>query len=414
MKFFATSVDISYKIENISFNHKALRSKKNPDLSQIYVHLGEKKQFINKNIEDKIYFLDAKQLLRYTLTPLLLGRKNSAKPHDKHLVLDKQLSFLCKNNPSKKHFKIAIINGYGANLGDSMIGATAMRAVSKVLAEYLKNYSIDLYMNIFANRTQLKILENEPCISNVNFHSLDFQTFCQYDAYFDFSNILNLPNYTKIPTVDWFLWWFGLNPSNIDDRQKRNKKLTVDMDIKNTITKLLAPYDGNKMIFFNPRASVPLRSCPFEIASNIANKILKYNKQIYLISDLPLEVKNKRFINLYDSIDTAEKFIALVSLMDGLISVNTFSAHLSDAFSIPSVIIDTSLPSLSTKYYPYVYDMLIPNAKSLPGWLKFKNISNAEYEKMRDEYEIAWENLDIEDIMQNLAEKIKEKGIKYE
>lgn len=351
------------------------------------------------------------QLLAWVLCPPRLGRLSAKLIHESLQLYEEaeplllQLAVLKARCPHKKHFRFALVNGYGTNLGDATLGATAMRMVASVMTEQLGSFSCDVFVGVQSGLANADIVGYEPWVAQVFFESPSLQTFSRYDGYFDFTNLINLPKFTDLPTVDWYLWWCGLDAKRFAIEQKRNR-MTIRWDAWQTISQLLKSVGDGKRVLFNPKASVPLRSCSPEIAARIAKKILDADNKLQLVIDQPLDFTNKRLINFAGKIDSPYKFMALIAQMDGVITVDSFAPQLVDACSVPAVHICTSLPVETYPYYPFSHVCEIPGARDLPAWLKFKLENDEQWIEMKDAYDKAWSKLDVRAILKALDEKI--------
>lgn len=326
--------------------------------------------------------------------------------HDESEPLILQLKALKAQKPNKQHFRFAVINAYGTNLGDATLGSTAMRYVAKVIEEYLGSFNADIFVGVQANPANADIVSHEPWVASVFFQSPTLQAFTRYDGYFDFTNLINLPRIMEMPTVDWYLWWCGLNPDIISPEHKRNR-MPIRWDAWQQIANLLRNHPAKKRVLFNPKASVPLRSCPPEIAANLVKKLIDADKDCHVVIDQPLTFTHKRLIDLSGKIDSPTKFMALVAQLDGVITVDSFAPQLADACSTPTVHITTTLPPETYPYYPHSQVVEIPNARSLPAWKKFKLATEEEWIEIKADYEKAWSALDMKQIMKLLNEKIQ-------
>lgn len=355
------------------------------------------------------------QLLAWEHCPPRLGRVGAKlltptmhlHSEDEPLIL--QLTALKAKKPSKKHFRIAVTNAYGTNLGDATLGATAMRYVAKTLQEYLGSFSLDMFIGAVANPANVDIVSHEPYVANVFFQGCTLQEFTKYDAYFDFTNLLNLPKFTELPAVDFYIWWMGLNHEIVAAEHKRNR-MSIRWDAWQSVAAVLRDVVGKKRILFNPKASVPLRSCPPEIAKKLAKRMLEADSDLQLIVDQPMELKHKRLIDLSSQINSPFKFMALVAQLDGVITVDSFAPHLADACSTPCIQLCTSLPKEFYPYYPHSYVMEIPGARNLPAWMKCKIESAEEWVEMKSGYDAAWESLDVKHVLSELKAKIEAKN----
>jgi hypothetical protein len=319
--------------------------------------------------------------------------------HEEAEVLPAQLKVLQARKPAKQHFRFAVVNGFGSNLGDNTIGITAFRVIAEYLGRHFKSFSVDILFGPDTNPANADIVGYEPWVDQVLFQGPTLVEFAQYDAYFDVSGLITLPKFNEMPTVDWYLWWFGLDPKLVPAEKKRNKG-HIRWDAWNAVHALLKDVAGKKVLF-NPKASVPLRSMPAEVAIKFAKRLLELDPEMKLVVDQPIDLKHKRLIDLSGKIDSPEKFKALIAQMDGLISVDSFAFHVADAALVPCVTIFTSVTPDIYPYYPLVKSIELPNMQQLPAYKKFKT-SNEEWDDIKESYIKAWNRLDFDLVRKEL------------
>lgn len=129
------------------------------------------------------------------------------------------------------------------------------------------------------------------------------------------------------------------------------------------------------------------------------------------------DFKHERFMNLQKFSKTSDDFAAILSMVDGIISVDTLAYHLADAFSIPAVAMFTSIPpEWRIKYYPYV-DGIMLEEENGPLFGKHKvdrkdefDTSNEEeleenkkqIEELTKRAKELWDQLDIQGVLARL------------
>ncbi len=324
--------------------------------------------------------------------------------HEELEPLVAQLSALKARAPHKQHFRIAAVASFGTNLGDSLIGMTAMRIIVDSLRQHLASFVIDMLLCTSGNPGNLDIVGHEPWVGELHSTGPSVLDFARYDAYFDFTGLIGLPRITEMPMVDWFIWWSGLNPATVTVDRKRNV-LNIPWVAWTEITPLVMGIPG-KRVLFNPNASVPLRSFPEENAAPFALKLLDLDPDLRLIIDKPLNIQHPRLIDLSNTIDSPQKFQALTAQVDGVITVDTFGIHVADAANVPTVGLFASIPPDAYPFYPLHYGILISGGEELPAFRKFKVNDEKEWELIKDVYGEAWAKLDALEVLQGLNKMI--------
>lgn len=244
-----------------------------------------------------VLFSKEENIVVWPHCPARLGRVSSKfvgdglYTHEEAEVLPAQLHVLQERKPAKQHFRFALVNGFGSNLGDNTIGITAFRVVAEYLGRHFKSFSVDILFGPDTNPANADIVGYEPWVDQVLFQGPTLVEFAQYDAYFDVSGLITLPRFNEMPTVDWYLWWFGLDPKQVPSEKKRNKGY-IRWDAWNAVHALLKEVSGKKVLF-NPKASVPLRSMPADVASKFAKRLLELDPEMKLVVDQPIDLRNK-------------------------------------------------------------------------------------------------------------------------
>ncbi len=352
-----------------------------------------------------------KNLLAWPGLPPRLGRISTRlvgdglHRHEELAPLPLQLAALTARNPGKRHFRIAVVAAFGTNLGDCLIGMTAIRFVAETLRRSLPGFLLDMLLCTSGNPANLDILGHEPWVGELHVVGPSVTDFARYDAYFDFTGLIGLPRITEMPIVEWFLWWSGLDPATVPADRKRNI-LNISWGAWREVAELLRGITG-KRVLFNPRASVPLRSFPDDQVVGFVQKLLDRDADLQLVVDRPLKLKHPRLFDLSEKINSPQKFQALVAQVDGLITVDTFAIHVADAANVPTVGLFASIPPDAYPFYPLHHGMLVPGGTELPAYRKFKVKDAEEWEKIKDVYTLAWAKLDAGEVLQELRKRME-------
>lgn len=362
-----------------------------------------------------VTYINENALHAWDAMPPRLGRvsvkllTDRLQQHDEPDILKTQLEVLRKRRPNQHHFRLAVVSAFGTNLGDCLIGMTAMRSVAKVIEAYLPSFSIDFLMGTDTNPTNIDIVSHAPWVGCNMVTSPTLLEFAKYDAYFDFTGLLALPKFTELVINDWYLWWSGLDPKTIDQKDKRNV-LNMRYSDWQAVNELVGKIAGQKVLF-NPFASVPLRSMPAKRAESLLAKLLEVMPDTQFIVDREFKIKHERIHDLSKFINSPGKFGALCAQMDALISVDTFALHVADAASVPVVALFSTLEPSSYCYYPHLGGVVIPGAKDLPAWGKVK-VGEDDWKTFEKDYDRAWSKLRGIDIAKALNPLIDERQTK--
>ena len=327
--------------------------------------------------------------------------------HDEPDILKTQLEVLRTRRPDQNHFRLAVVSAFGTNLGDCLIGMTAMRSVAKVIEAYLPSFSIDFLMGTDTNPTNIDIVSHAPWVGCNMVTSPTLLEFAKYDAYFDFTGLLALPKFSELVINDWYLWWSGLDPKSVDQKDKRNILNLRYADWQN-VNQHIGKIAGQKVLF-NPFASIPLRSMPVKRAETLLIKLLEVMPDTQFVVDREFKVKHERIHDLSKFINSPGKFAALCAQMDAIISVDTFALHVADAASVPAIALLSTLEPTSYCYYPHLDGVVIPGAKGLPAWGKVK-VGEEDWTKSEKDYDKAWSKLRAIDVAKALTPIIERRS----
>lgn len=434
MRIFSVAQEVTLNTSAFFRRYLAATNPKSAQVDRLYLDIGQELRLVIEKLQDEyaqahpgmdgtakknlkpsdlgLQIATESSLLSWPFFPRQLGRVSSHLVGEKlHLhteaeVLPAQLQALRTSKPDKQHFRIAFINGFGSNLGDGTMGVTAFRQVQKYLARHLPSVSCDMLFGAGAGAAIADTVAGEPSIERVLFQAPTVCELAQYDGYFDFSGLIKMPKYDTLPTVDWYLWWCGLDPQTVPPGQKRNRG-QIRWDAWNAVRSLLKDTPGQK-ILFNPKASTPLRTMPAQVAAQFAQRLLELAPEMKLVIDQPMELQHERLIDFSSQINTPEKFKALCAQVDGLITVNSFASHAADLCSTPAVHLCSAIPANHYPYYPFSAAINLPGYEQLPAFRKSK-VGQVEWEKISPLYHTAWENIAPAQVLALLREKLTQR-----
>lgn len=340
--------------------------------------------------------------------PAILGAGAYADPAREALphCLASQLRAIKAVEPLRQHFRLLLINGFGSNLGDMMIGLTAFRQVLKVLRGELPAVSVDIMLGWHKDDRLERLLRGVDGIDNVVTQGLSLAEMTRYQGIFDTSKLLWLPRYGQMPLVDWYLWWMGADHGQVAAADKRNH-VAIPETAARVVEHALAAVDGPRVLV-NPKASVALRGMPEAIARKCVERLLAAWPEARVLLTCPLDFEHPRLHVLADATPTVDHLAALLCRVDGLIGVDTYTHHLADATSTPSVALMASMPPEIYPYYPLGEALLLPDAQKLPAWRKAK-VAEKDWPAMLAVYDKAWQAVDFEAVLATLRRLIAQK-----
>ncbi|EIC28332.1 hypothetical protein [Methylomicrobium album] len=364
------------------------------------------------NKAELLRIISSATLVRTAGFPVLLGAGAYADPEHQSppqcLVL--QLRSLKAAQPFREHFRLLVINGFGSNLGDTMIGLTAFRQVLSVLCAELPAVSVDLMLGWHKDDRLERLVRNVEGIDTVLTQGLSLAEMSRYQGIFDTSRLLLLPRYGKMPMVDWYLWWFGIEPSQVAAADKRNQ-VAIPAEADRAVADCLTPKAGPR-ILVNPRASVLLRSMPESALRRLIEHILSAWPEADVLLTHQMNIHSPRLQFVSKITPTVDHLAALLTQVDGLIGVDTYTQHLADATSTPSVTMMASMELEVYPYYPLGESLLLPGASQLSGWGKAK-VAPSDWAAASSHYEMAWEAVDFDAVLSALRRMMAKKQASY-
>ena len=439
MRFFALAQDLALNTHRIHRQYLGVDDPQALALDRLYLDVGAEVQLIANQLKKThqtalqpmldeatpaspdwvppgLHLVNEDALLGWHHFPTRLGRVSSRRTGgglrfhlQEHQPLPAQLQALRTRAPHKRHWRFAIVNGFGAALGDCTIGITAFRVMSQYLHQHFPSIGCDILFGPGISHATVDIVGRTPEVEQVLFEALTVAEFAQYDGYFDFSNLTSRPGFAEMPMVDWVLWWCGLAPQEVSPEQKRNWGHIHEeawQAVCQHMQKLQA-LPGPKVLF-NPKASNALRSMSKDVALRFVKRLIDLAPDIQWVIDQPLALQHPRLTDLSGQIDSPEKFKALVGQVDGVITVDTFAIHQADISATPSVTLCSSIAPTAYPYYPYNAGIGIPGYATLPAYQRPK-VSEAEWDECKSAYHAAWAHLNPAEVLVLLREKMAQR-----
>ncbi len=276
---------------------------------------------------------------------------------------------------NKKNISMVLIGNTGQNIGQMVASCSAIRIMYEKLKEIFDTVNIDIYLNASNNTFYTRdkdIYENQNFIRDVKPLSLTLKEFFKYDCFIDNSTLGDFStNY-----IDKWLYKFGINPNKIEDKEKYNQ-LSLDKYTPKDelIEKIKLAKSKAKLLLFQPYSATLEKSIPQNIAINLLNDLIKYDDYIIVTTlDLPMKHKDDRILDLSSFSKNFNDFAYIIANIDKIISADTSTYHISDAFMIPTLVLSTQDNiEEKIKYYPCVKAIKIQDkSKDLSKFI-FKN-----------------------------------------
>lgn len=347
------------------------------DLREIFSRVDKDKYFAKVFNEEKIRALENFPIeLGITNIDEYNSRENSTISYQdiKKVDIYKQLK-----NIKKDEITVAIIGGVGLSISQTISSCTALRILHKKLKQIYKNIKFDIYLNASNNSyytREKQIYQTQEYINNILPLSVTVKKLCEYDYFIDNSLSINFLGLDFLNYVDAWLFKFGIDYEKIIDDEKYNQiNLSNYKASDNLKNKLIDLKSKGKLLLFHPYSANINKSIPQTIAVDILKELLLKADDYMIISTLLIDskIKDDRFVDLTKESKNLNDFMYIISSMDKIITADTSTYHISDAFMIPTITIFTDSDYLKKiKYYKYIKPILIKD--------KSKNLSKFVYE----------------------------------
>ena len=348
------------------------------DLREIFSKVDKDKYFAKVFNDEKIRTLENFPIeLGITNVDEYNNKENSTKvtcQDIKKVDVYKQLK-----NIRKDEVTVAIIGGLGFSISQVVSSCTALRILHKKLKQIYKNIKFDIYLNASNNSyytREKQIYQTQEYINNILPLSITVKKLCEYDYFIDNSLSINFLGLDFLNYVDAWLFKFGIDYEKIADNEKYNQLNLSNYKVQESLkNKLIDLKSKGKLLLFHPYSANINKSIPQTIAVDILKELLLKADDYMIISTLLIDskIKDDRFVDLTKESKNLNDFMYIISSMDKIITADTSTYHISDAFMIPTITIFTDNNYLKKiKYYKYIKPILIKD--------KSKNLSKFVYE----------------------------------
>ena len=260
---------------------------------------------------------------------------------------------------SKEEISLIILGNPGDSISQMICACTALRILYEKLTNTFKSVKIDIYLNASENKYYSRdkmIFANQTFINKVSPLSIDIKEFSSYDFFIDLSSVSKRSYYKKLNTTDAWLYKFGIDYTKISEYEKYN---TINIDSYKPKGDLVSKIENiklrGKVLLFHPYSANVTKSIPKEIAISLLKDLILKMPEYTIVSVLKLENKfdDDRYIDLSPYSKSFLDFSYIVSNMSKIVTVNTSTYHIADAFFIPTVVIFTeSNLNENSKSYP--------------------------------------------------------------
>lgn len=301
-------------------------------------------------------------------------------------------------------FSIAVLNAMSNALGDHLIGMQAFDYWQEQVRKMLPGTQVDISLyQLNPYRVGSITRQWHPKFSSVFMLPNRLSRLIQHDAFVDLGTLLLRKEFDTQPMIDFFYQTLSIDPATVPVERKRNqcqlKEETV-AKIDKVFRNIRAL--GRPILLFHPTSTSPIRGMSPGRARKFIREIIR-DTDYFVVSATNLDCPNKRFLNIARSSDSFDDFCTIISMVDAIVTVDTSTYHISDAFDIPTVALFTTInPKYRSAYYPHVEGLMLEEEDGkLYGRHKVSKKEKVAEEEIRY-VDQKWENLKTSDILEAL------------
>jgi len=255
--------------------------------------------------------------------------------------------------------RVAVLNGFGISLGDSIIGLQALDAALELEA-------------VRGRPTLFRRTDTKPIVTalyGLAGHFAEVLPMPEDTAALErFTHVVDIrdfafdPGFRGVAMLDYFLGHLGLMPAAVPGRLRRNRWLGP------SVVPRRPPGLPERYVLFCPRASMALRDMPEAIQAAILDWLL-VRTGFAVVTQGPVFCPNPRAIGIPDC-TSIQELCGLVAGAEAVLSTDTAMVHLADAFSVPCLaFFVTHRPEWRVRDYPLCTPVHLP--ARLPEALEF-------------------------------------------
>lgn len=294
--------------------------------------------------------------------------------NEERVDLNKQLE-----GTLKKDISILILGNVGLSMSEMICGCSALRILYEKLIKKFRTVKLDIYLNASENKYYSRdkfIFSNQSFINKIEPLAIDVKEFCSYDFFIDVSSVTKRSYFKELTNIDAWLYKFGIDFTKVKKEEKFNtiniSSYKPKKELKDRIDKLKLKGD---ILLFHPYSANITKSMPKDIAAKILKELILKLPGYTIITVLKIDSKvdDDRYNDLSIFSQNFLDFSYIVSNVSKILTVNTATYHMSDAFFIPTVVIFTD-SNVKEKIDLY------PNCKAIYVENKTKNFSKFIFE----------------------------------
>jgi hypothetical protein len=308
----------------------------------------------------------------------------------------------------KPKVSLAVLNAMSNALGDHLIGMQAFDYWQEKVRKILPGTQVEIVLyQLNPYRVGPITKQWHPKFNQVFMLPNRLSRLIEHDAFIDLGTLLLRENFDTQPMIDFFFEAMSIDPQTVPEDRKRIKYKLNDNTVdaaKKVFHNIRAL--GRPILLFHHTSTSPIRGMSPGRARQIIGEIIN-RTDYFVVSACGLEYNNKSFMDISRFSKTFDDFATLISQVDSLITVDTSSYHVADAFDIPTVALFSTInPKFRCAYYPHCEGMALEEEDGkLYGRHKVSKDEKIALEEIMY-VEEKWANLKVPDILDAL-EKAK-------
>jgi hypothetical protein len=262
--------------------------------------------------------------------------------------------------------RVAILNGFGRALGDSIVGLQALAAAIELGALTPRPVLFRLgglppvIQGAYAAAADLCEVRDLPWVDATR--AMPFAGAVGFERCVDIRDFAFDPGFREVAMVDYFLGALGLKAQAVPPALRRNRWLASRIPP--------SPQRGYALVC--PRTSTALRSMPNEVHVVVLKTLARLGLNVLTQGEPVAPAKPAPHAA------TLAELCALVSAAALVVSADTAMVHLADAYSVPCLaFFTTHRPELRVRDYPTLRAIHLA-VRGLPEALEFSRDAGDE------------------------------------
>jgi hypothetical protein len=251
---------------------------------------------------------------------------------------------------------MAILNGFGISVGDSVIGLQALHAAQTL-------GRIDPAPVLFRSPGLRPLVDQVYPLAADMASVRPIESFSPegFDEVIDMRDFAFDPAFRGVAMIDFFLGRLGLAPDEVPAALRRNTWLSP---------RLALPPAPQRYALVCPNSSMALRDMPQAVHARILARLIDHGHDVLTQGTVPADLAGR--VGTVPDCATLAALCAVVAGARLVISTDTAIVHLADAFAVPCLaFFTTHRPEWRMRDYPRAQAVhLVP--EGLPEALEFE------------------------------------------